>query len=67
MKKIFYLMRHGQTHANAQHDVPKEKMFLLTELGIQQAKQTGIYLKTMGLNNSLIKSKQNYTFVIDYV
>lgn len=66
MKKIFYLMRHGQTHANAQQDVAEEKMFLLTELGIQQAKQAGNYLKTMGIDHYYTSTLQRTKDTLRY-
>lgn len=51
MKKLFYLMRHGQTYANAKLAVEPEREFLLTDVGIQQAQAAGAYLKTIDFDH----------------
>ena len=47
MKKVLYLMRHGQTYANAKIDIESERSFSLTEVGKKQAQAAGNYLKTI--------------------
>ena len=58
MKKILYLMRHGQTYANAQIEVEPERRFLLTELGIEQAKVAGNYLKSLPIDHCYTSTLQ---------
>lgn len=45
MKKVLYLMRHGQTLFNVQHKIQGWCDAPLTRLGIQQAKIAGQYFK----------------------
>lgn len=45
MKKILYLMRHGQTLFNLQHKIQGWCDAPLTQLGIEQAKIAGKYFK----------------------
>lgn len=45
MKKVLYLMRHGQTLFNVQHKIQGWCDAPLTQLGIQQAKIAGQYFK----------------------
>lgn len=45
MKKKLYLLRHGQTMFNVQHKIQGWCDSPLTQLGLQQAKQAGLYFQ----------------------
>ncbi len=51
MKKTFYLMRHGQTLFNLRRKIQGASDSPLTELGIEQAKIAGEYLKDIDFDH----------------
>jgi broad specificity phosphatase PhoE len=51
MKKIFYLMRHGQTLFNLRRKIQGACDSPLTELGIRQAQAAGEYFKNITLDH----------------
>ena len=51
MKKTFYLMRHGQTLFNLRRKIQGASDSPLTDLGIEQAKEAGEYLKDVDFDH----------------
>lgn len=51
MKKTFYLMRHGQTLFNLRRKIQGASDSPLTDLGIEQAKEAGEYLKDIDFDH----------------
>ena len=66
MKKLFYLMWHGQTYANAKLAVEPEREFLLTDVGIQQAQAAGAYLKTIDFDHYYTSTLQRTKDTLKY-
>ena len=67
MKKTLYLMRHGQTFSNAGLKVSKEKEFMLTDLGVLQAKQVGVYFKSKNIDHCYASTLQRTQDTLRYV
>lgn len=59
-------MRHGQTFSNAGLKVSKEKEFLLTDLGVRQAKQVGVYFESKNVDHCYTSTLQRTQDTLRY-
>ena len=59
-------MRHGQTFSNAELKVSKEKEFLLTDLGVRQAKQVGVYFESKSVDHCYTSTLQRTQDTLRY-
>jgi probable phosphoglycerate mutase len=67
MKKILYLMRHGETLFNVQHKIQGYCDSPLTELGIEQAKRVAHYFKDIHLDYAYCSTSERASDTLELV
>ncbi len=67
MKKTFYLMRHGQTLFNVRRKIQGACDSPLTELGVEQAKIAGTYLKEIEFDHAYSSTSERSCDTLEIV
>ncbi len=67
MKKIFYLMRHGQTLFNLRRKIQGSCDSPLTELGIDQAKTAAKYFKDINLSHAYCSTSERCSDTLELI